>query len=78
MKNNIVEISNVSKSFKNVKALDRISFDIKEHSIIGLLGPNGSGKSTLIRAILNLIDIDSGTIKVMGKSPGETEKNLIS
>lgn len=78
MKNSAVEVNKVSKSFERLKALDRVSLNIKEHSITGLLGPNGSGKSTLIRSILGLIFPDSGTIDILGKSPSEIEKKLIS
>ena len=63
----IIEVKNLSKSYKNLKAIDDLSFDVYEGEILGLLGPNGSGKSTTINSILNLLDFEKGTIKIFGK-----------
>lgn len=49
-----------------VVAVDRVSFEVREGEIFGVLGPNGSGKSTLIRLIATLLLPDSGSIKVFG------------
>ena len=54
-----IEIKNVSKTFKNVKALDSISLSIYHNEIFGLLGPNGSGKTTLLRILSTLMPPDS-------------------
>ena len=67
MKKKIIELKNLSKSYKNLKAIDDLSFDVYEGEILGLLGPNGSGKSTTINSILNLLDFEKGTIKIFGK-----------
>lgn len=60
MKNNKIEIKNVSKIYKNSnnKALDNISFEINSSELVGFVGPNGSGKSTTINSILNTIKYD--------------------
>ena len=63
----IIEVKNLSKSYKNLKAIDDLSFDVYEGEILGLLGPNGSGKSTTINSILNLLKFEKGTIKIFGK-----------
>ena len=63
----IIEVKNLSKSYKNLKAIDDLSFDVYEGEILGLLGPNGSGKSTMINSILNLLEFEKGTIKIFGK-----------
>ncbi len=63
----IIEIKNLEKSYKQLKALDGISFDVEEGEIIGLLGPNGSGKSTTINCLLSLLRYDKGTIRIFGK-----------
>ena len=63
----IIEVKNLSKSYKNLKAIDDLSFDVCEGEILGLLGPNGSGKSTTINCILNLLNFEKGTIKIFGK-----------
>ena len=63
----IIEVKNLSKSYKNLKAIDDLSFDVYEGEILGLLGPNGSGKSTTINSVLNLLSFEKGTIKIFGK-----------
>ena len=44
-----IHISNISKSYKKVKALQGISFEVKEGELFGLIGPDGAGKTTLFR-----------------------------
>ena len=63
----IIEVKSLSKSYKNLKAIDDLSFDVYEGEILGLLGPNGSGKSTTINSVLNLLNFEKGTIKIFGK-----------
>jgi ABC-2 type transport system ATP-binding protein len=63
----ILEVKNLKKHFANQKAVDDISFNIKEGSIFGLLGPNGAGKTTLIRMITGIFYPDSGDIFLRGK-----------
>lgn len=58
----MLKINNVSKNYGNHKILDKVSFTVEKHKIIGLAGPSGSGKSTLLRCIQKLEFIDSGTI----------------
>lgn len=67
MMKKIIEVKNLSKSYKNLKAIDDLFFDVYEGEILGLLGPNGSGKSTTINSILNLLEFEKGTIKIFGK-----------
>ena len=55
-------LENVSKSFVNKKAVDKISFKLNKPGVFGLLGTNGAGKTTTIRMILGIIKKDSGTI----------------
>ena len=63
----VIEIKNLTKSYKNLKAVDNLSFDVYKDEILGLLGPNGSGKSTTINSILSLLKYESGTIKIFNK-----------
>ncbi len=65
---NIIEIKNLTKEYKNLKAIDNLSFEVYEGEILGLLGPNGSGKSTTINCLLSLLNFSSGTIKIFGKN----------
>lgn len=64
---NIIEVKNLTKEYKNLKAIDDLSFEVKEGEILGLLGPNGSGKSTTINCILSLLNFSKGSIKIFGK-----------
>ena len=61
-----LEIIGVTKSFKDVKAVDNVSFSVKKGEIFGFLGPNGAGKTTTIKAILGLLHPDSGKIRING------------
>ena len=64
---NVIEVKDLTKSYKNLVAVDNLSFEVKEGEILGLLGPNGSGKSTTINAILSLLKCDKGIVKIFGK-----------
>lgn len=65
---NVIEVKNLTKEYKNLKAIDNLSFNVKEGEILGLLGPNGSGKSTTINCLLSLLNFQNGTIKIFGKN----------
>jgi len=64
---NILELNNLKKYYATQKAVDDISFSIKQGSIFGLLGPNGAGKTTLLRMITGIFYPDSGRIQFDGK-----------
>jgi ABC-2 type transport system ATP-binding protein len=64
----ILSVINLSKSFGKRKAVDSLSFEIREGEIFGFLGPNGAGKSTAIRAMLSLVKPDEGDIEIFNKS----------
>lgn len=63
----ILEMKNISKSFPGVKALDRVSFDLRPGEIHALIGENGAGKSTLIKCLGGLHVPDEGEIYISGK-----------
>jgi ABC-2 type transport system ATP-binding protein len=62
----ILKIENLHKQYKNVKAVNGVSFEIKKGEIFGLLGPNGAGKTTVIKMISTLTKPDEGFIEVKG------------
>lgn len=64
---NIIEVKNLTKKYKEFIAVDDLSFEVKQGEILGLLGPNGSGKSTTINCILSLLNFSNGSIKIFGK-----------
>jgi len=69
----IVEMKNVTKQFRNKKAVDDVSFSIDKGSIVAILGPNGAGKTTVISMLLGLIKPTQGKVQVMGKDPRDIE-----
>ncbi|MBE3114565.1 MAG: ABC transporter ATP-binding protein [Actinobacteria bacterium] len=76
----IVEVKNLCKSYRKIKAVDDISFKIYKGEIFGLVGPNGAGKTTAIECIEGLRKPDSGSLKVMDLNPtsnGRTLRNSI-
>jgi zinc/manganese transport system ATP-binding protein len=64
-----VELRNVTLKLGNHRVLTGVSLDVAEKEFIGVLGANGAGKTTLMRAILGLVPLASGTIRVLGKQP---------
>lgn len=64
---NVVEVRNLVKKYKNLTAVDGLDLDLKKGRILGLLGPNGSGKSTTINCILSLLTFDQGSVKIFGE-----------
>lgn len=64
----IIEVKNLTKEYKNLVAVNDLSFDVMEGEILGLLGPNGSGKSTTINCILSLLNFSKGKIKLFEKT----------
>lgn len=59
-------VKNLKKYFKKTKAVDGITFTVREGEIFGLIGPNGAGKTTTLRIIATLLNPTSGEVKVLG------------
>lgn len=70
---NIIEIKNLNKSFGDIKAVNDLSFSVKEGELFAFLGVNGAGKSTTINILCGQLAKDSGTVTVGGVS---TDDNL--
>ena len=73
--NNILSIKNLNKKYDNFE-LKNINIDIPKGVIVGFIGENGAGKTTTIKSILNLINIDSGTIKMFDMDYKLNEKEI--
>jgi zinc transport system ATP-binding protein len=71
-----VSIENLSVYYRNTPALTGISLDVADGEYLGVLGPNGGGKSTLLKAILGLLPISCGSVRVYGQKPGENRKAI--
>jgi len=59
-----ITVNHISKSYKNVKALEDISFQVKEGELFGLIGPDGAGKTTLFRILTTLLIANEGSATV--------------
>lgn len=73
---NVIEVKNLTKEYKKLKAVDNLSFQVHEGEILGLLGPNGSGKTTTINCILSLLNFGSGSIEIFGKKMKPTAYDI--
>ncbi len=63
----MLKVSHISKSYGSIKAINDLSFEVKEGEIFGLLGVNGAGKTTTFRMIVGLLQPDEGTITINNK-----------
>lgn len=61
-----ISVQNISKSFKNVSAIQNISFEVKSGELFGLIGPDGAGKTTLFRTLTTLLIPNEGNAIVAG------------
>ena len=73
-----IEVQNISKFYGDQKALDDVSFSIKQGEIVGFLGPNGAGKSTLMRILTTYLKADSGSATVQGCDVQTQQKGVQS
>jgi ABC-2 type transport system ATP-binding protein len=72
----MISINTVTKTFKNLTAVNGLSLTIEEGQSVALLGPNGAGKTTLVEMIEGIQTPDSGTITIFGKNWKDHEKDL--
>ena len=70
----MIKLKNVTKSFKDKKALDNLSLNVNSGEIYGLLGANGAGKSTALNLLLGFLDSDSGSIEISNSN----DKKLVT
>lgn len=68
MKEVIVSMKNISKSFPGVRALDQVQFELRSGEVMALLGENGAGKSTLMKILSGVYSRDEGTMEIFGNS----------
>ena len=73
-----IEISNLTKKFGDLTALDDVTVSLEQGQIVGLLGPNGSGKTTLIKILNGLLQPESGSVTINGIAPGVETKKVVA
>ena len=74
----MIKRENLSKSFGEVKAVDDLSFEVREGELFAFLGVNGAGKSTTINIICGQLEKDSGTVSVGGHDLDEESMSVKS
>ncbi|PIW68987.1 MAG: multidrug ABC transporter ATP-binding protein [Ignavibacteriales bacterium CG12_big_fil_rev_8_21_14_0_65_30_8] len=72
----IIKIEKLSKSFGDIKAVNKISFDVAKAQMFGLVGPDGAGKSTIIRILTGLLSYDNGSIKILDMDLKKNKKKI--
>lgn len=74
----VLEVRDIDKGFRSVKAVRRLSFDVRKGQIFALLGPNGAGKTTMVRMLMGIIRPDAGRISWrLGSNGGWPDRSLI-
>jgi branched-chain amino acid transport system ATP-binding protein len=63
----ILEVKEITKTFGGIIALNRVSFDVNQGEILGIIGPNGSGKTTIVNCITGFVKVSAGTVLFQGK-----------
>jgi len=74
---NTVEVGHITKTYGDRAVVNDVSFTVSAGEILGLIGPNGAGKTTTIRMMMDIIEPDSGDIKILGEKLTEESKNSI-
>lgn len=74
----IIELQNVKKKYKEITALDDMSFDICQGKVLGLFGPSGSGKTSLLKIIGGLSKATKGEVKIFGEDISYKNKEFIA
>jgi ABC-2 type transport system ATP-binding protein len=66
-----VAVESLGKTYGSVRALEDVSFEVREGEVFGLVGPNGAGKTTTLRTIATLLDVEEGSVSVFGTDVDE-------
>jgi ABC-type multidrug transport system ATPase subunit len=73
----ILTVSNLSKNYGRIQALNNVSFDVPKGAVFGILGPNGSGKTTLLGIVMDIIKATTGSYSWMGQPGSEEQRKQI-
>jgi ABC-2 type transport system ATP-binding protein len=73
----IIQVNNLSKEYKELKAVDNLSFTVNQGDVYGFLGQNGAGKSTTIRMLLTLVEPSTGNIELFGLDLRKHRKEIL-
>ncbi|MEO8769537.1 MAG: ATP-binding cassette domain-containing protein [Ferruginibacter sp.] len=73
----ILTVDNISKTYGNIKALNKVSFSVPKGTVFGILGPNGSGKTTLLGIVMDVLKATSGEYTLFDQAPTEQQRKQI-
>ncbi len=73
----VLEVRNLTKVFRDVRAVDNISFHMNEGEILGLIGPNGAGKTTTMQMLLGLTTPTSGSVSILGLTMDSDREEIL-
>ncbi len=73
-----IKVSDLTKRYGKLTAVDHISFEVKKEEIFGFLGPNGAGKTTTVRMLTGVIEADGGKALVMGYEAGSLKAKQVA
>ena len=76
MNQHVIELTNISKSYGDVKAVDSISLQVKKGEVLGIIGANGAGKSTTLEIMMGIRKPDTGTVKVLGMNIDDASNEI--
>ena len=76
MEEKVIEVINLTKVFREVKAVEGLNLNVNRGDVFGFLGPNGAGKSTTIRMLVSLIAPQEGSIKILGRSLNQNKREI--
>lgn len=74
----VISVSHLSKQFKEVTAVNDLSFSVNEGEVYGFIGQNGAGKSTTIRMLLTLIEPTSGNVEIFGMNLRKNRRKILA
>jgi len=74
----LLQVTNVTKRFGGLVAVNGMNFDVKEHEVMGIIGPNGSGKTTMMNLISGALKVSSGSISLQGRRLSEMSADNIA
>jgi ABC-2 type transport system ATP-binding protein len=72
----VILVENLVKRYDDVVAVDQLTFEVGRGELFGLLGPNGAGKTTTIRVMMDILQPDAGSVRILGQRPADAKERV--